>query len=214
MIDIHTHILPNFDDGCKSLEESRECLLALKNNGVDKVILTPHFYVDGDKNALIKLFEDFKEAVKDIDVKLYLGAEIMYTRGFTKHLFKDSVVGLNGNDVLLIVFPFVNTGIDIKEALYDVTCLGYKVVLAHPERYLYLKIEDIIKMKKLGIIMQVNATSLDGGEGFKIKHRAKKMARLGLIDFVASDCHSINGKRKPTLNSKYLKYIKNKIDLF
>ena len=214
MIDIHTHILPNFDDGCKSLEESRECLLALKNNGVDQVILTPHFYVDGDKNALIKLFEDFKEAVKDIDVKLYLGAEIMYTRGFTKHLVKENVVGLNGNDVLLIEFPFVNTGIDIKEALYDVTCLGYKVVLAHPERYLYLKIEDIIKMKKLGIIMQVNATSLDGGEGFKIKHRARKMARLGLIDFVASDCHSINGKRKPTLNSKYLKYIKNKIDLF
>ena len=61
----------------------------------------------------------------------------------------------------------IAVGIDIKEALYDVTCLGYKVVLAHPERYLYLKIEDIIKMKKLGIIMQVNTTSLDGGEGFK-----------------------------------------------
>lgn len=214
MIDIHTHILPNFDDGSKSLEESRECLFALKNNGVNKVILTPHFYVDGDKKALIKRFEEFKESVKDIDVELYLGAEIMYTRGFTKNLFKENVVSLNNTNILLIEFPFANIGISIREALYDVMCLGYKVVLAHPERYLYLSFDEIKMMKKDGVIMQVNTTSLDGGEGFKIRCRARKMARLGLIDFVASDCHGVSGKRKPNLSSKYLKYIKNKIDLF
>ena len=75
MLDIHTHILPNVDDGSKSLEESIELLRSEVNNGVTTVILTPHQNARiKTKNELIKRFLEFKKEIDFID--LYLGSEI------------------------------------------------------------------------------------------------------------------------------------------
>ena len=95
MIDIHTHILPNYDDGCKTLEEARECLLISKKNGVNSIILTPHFSIRDDKEKLLNAYEEFKKQVEDIDINIYLGAEMMYSRGFLKALKEKKAITLN-----------------------------------------------------------------------------------------------------------------------
>ena len=44
LIDIHSHILPEMDDGAKNIEESKKLLKMLKDQGIDLVVATPHFY--------------------------------------------------------------------------------------------------------------------------------------------------------------------------
>ena len=46
--DIHTHILPSVDDGAQSMEDALELLRLQKNSGVERVMLTPHFYPQHD----------------------------------------------------------------------------------------------------------------------------------------------------------------------
>ena len=206
MIDMHTHILPSVDDGCQSLLEARDMLRMEILNGVDTVILTPHFSLGEDKDKLYNLFLDFKKEVIDIPIKLYFGAEILYRDGIIDAAQKKELITLGDSNYVLIEFDFIDMGYPISDCLYDINCSGYKVILAHPERYSYLSIDELIRIHNLGIIFQVNTSSLLGRFGLKIKRRAKKMAKLGLIDIIASDCHS-SKKRVPNLTNKFDKYI-------
>ena len=207
MIDIHTHILPNVDDGCKTLEEARECLLISKKNGVNSVILTPHFSIRDKKEKILNAYEEFKKQVEDIDINIYLGAEMMYSRGFLKALREKKVITLNESEYLLIELELFDAGYDIRSSLYDIRCLGYKIILAHPERYIYLSIKELEQLKKDGVLFQVNVSSLNGAHGIMIKNKALQLYKLGLIDFVSSDCHSSQGHRSPNLDDSYLKYV-------
>ena len=209
MIDIHTHILPNYDDGCKTLEEARECLLISKKNGVNSIILTPHFSIRDDKEKLLNAYEEFKKQVADIDINIYLGAEMMYSRGFLKALKEKKAITLNESEYMLLEFELFDAGYDIRSSLYDIKCLGYKIILAHPERYSYLSTKDLQILKSDGILFQVNTSSLIGLHGSKVKNKALELYKLGMIDFVSSDCHSSNGLRSPNLNDSFLKYVNN-----
>ncbi|MBQ5810139.1 MAG: capsular polysaccharide biosynthesis protein, partial [Clostridia bacterium] len=42
--DIHSHLIPNIDDGAQSIAESAKMLQILKDEGVDNILATPHFY--------------------------------------------------------------------------------------------------------------------------------------------------------------------------
>ena len=209
MIDIHTHILPNYDDGCKTLKEARECLLISKKNGVNSIILTPHFSIRDDKEKLLNAYEEFKKQVADIDINIYLGAEMMYSRGFLKALKEKKAITLNESEYMLLEFELFDAGYDIRSSLYDIKCLGYKIILAHPERYSYLSTKDLQILKSDGILFQVNTSSLIGLHGSKVKNKALELYKLGMIDFVSSDCHSSNGLRSPNLNDSFLKYVNN-----
>ena len=46
MIDFHTHILPNIDDGAKSIEETMELVEEAKKVGFEAIISTSH-YMEG-----------------------------------------------------------------------------------------------------------------------------------------------------------------------
>ena len=87
MIDIHSHILPNIDDGSKSIEESVNLLSILNEQGITEVIATPHFYPHLDNLEEFSeqrqyQFEELSEAIKDKNLpKIYLGCEILYFNG-------------------------------------------------------------------------------------------------------------------------------------
>lgn len=221
MIDLHTHIIPQVDDGSKSLEMSIKMLELEVQNGVEQVMFTPHFLYDSK-------FEEKKEKIKaqyrflisncpDLPLKTYLGAEIMYNENLYQRI-------LNGNDVftlanskyLLVEFPFHSPHYRIVDKLYMMITKGYNVILAHPERYLYLTMDDINEIKACGILVQINTSSLLKDFGKEVYKRAIAMMQNNFVDFVASDCHDLS-IRKPNLKlvQKLLKkyHISNKIDL-
>lgn len=185
MIDIHTHILPNVDDGADSNELALYLLKQEIKEGVTKVILTPHQNKQSlDKEGLTKKFNEFKELVKDLPLELYLGSEVYYYSGLKEDLDNNKILTLNDSKYVLVEFS-TRVEYNIKDILYDLSIKGYKPIIAHIERYDYLTYDDYFEISKYALI-QVNSKSFFQKNYKKI---CKFLLKNSLIDFVASDCH-------------------------
>ena len=211
MIDLHAHILPNVDDGSKSLEESIEMLKIAVSNGVKHQLMTPHVQSTVSKvdpKAFLDVFNTLKKEVKlqGLPIEIYLGAEVNYR----SHLSPDySTNTLNQSKYLLIEFS-ISIETPIEDIVYDLSREGFIPIIAHVERYKYLTLSDYPRLKQAGALFQINA---DAVVGKKDKHQKKLCAYLikeGLVDFVATDCHS-KDKRPPNLKEAY-DFLKKTID--
>lgn len=208
MIDIHTHILPNMDDGSDSVATSIELLNILKNDGVRLICLTSHFYPSNEsiQNFLIRRDESYKQLVNEYsDLDLRLGAEIHYYRGISASEDIGSLC-IEGTNILLIELSFTSPVTDsMVNELIALSNKGYKIVLAHIERY------DIDPMKieymhNQGILMQCNVEFING---LFTSRRAIKWLKNGIIDLLGSDCHNLTN-RAPNY-SKAINIIKSKL---
>ncbi|MDD3191722.1 MAG: hypothetical protein PHP41_03105 [Bacilli bacterium] len=196
MIDIHTHILPDVDDGSNSLEMSRNMLKNAIDQGITHIILTPHEYLHSSiyysKNELQAKFQAFQQQIMDLPIKVYLGGEIYYTEKALKMLYQNDFLTFHDSSYILIEFP-MHVEVDIDEILFNIRYKGFKPILAHPERYSYLNYNQIASIKDHSLI-QINAASILGLHGKDIKKRALGLLKRKLVDFVASDSHNINSR--------------------
>ncbi|MBE7086866.1 MAG: hypothetical protein E7369_01020 [Clostridiales bacterium] len=209
MIDIHTHILPCVDDGSVSAKASLAMLKEEVAQGVDSIVLTPHYRASytKSKEELLSAFEDFKQAVKaeGIPVELYLGQEI-FVSADTKNLLKENkLLTLNNSRFVLVEFDFLHR-CEIAEVVHELKCEGFKPIVAHPERYDYVTLEDAYEIKTIGGFLQVNAESIVGENKRVYKKLVKGMFKEGFVDFVASDIHT---GRKNFMESAF-KHVKRK----
>ena len=212
MIDIHTHIVPGIDDGSSSLEMSRKMLEEEIKQGVDEVILTPHVCIDHplymEKDKYLECINKFIEDCSDLPIKLYPGQEIYYKKGTFEAFKQNKFLPLGNTDHYLVEFSMASDFEDIETSVYNLICSGYKIILAHPERYLYMDEELMYKLKEVGCLFQMNTSSILGLFGRSVKKNAIIMLKNGYVDFVASDTHGL-GKRSPNLG-KTLKLIEKK----
>jgi protein-tyrosine phosphatase len=195
MIDIHSHVLPFVDDGSPDTESSMKLLDECVKAGVTDLFLTPHYmklrnFLSEYAQNLEK-FEAFCIRVREaeIPIRLYLGNEIYYTISTVKDLKAKKVIPLGNSDKVLLEFSLSQEDEDIAEAIHNLRALGWIPVIAHPERYPYLKLSDFPIIKKMGALIQVNASSLLGKHGAEIEKRAFRLIKDGYADFVASDLH-------------------------
>ncbi|AUD64513.1 hypothetical protein BK011_02030 [Tenericutes bacterium MZ-XQ] len=217
MIDIHTHILPNVDDGSKDLETSIQMIEKEIEQGVTDIVLTPHVQSRVTKANTAKRkaqFEMLKAEVSNLGlaVNLHLGAEIMYhshiETDFSKYQF-------GAHKYVLIEFS-TKAESPIEDVCYDVMAMGYQVIVAHIERYNYLTIEDIEKIKLSGALIQVNASAILNIDKLANKKTVKKLIKLNLIDIIATDTHNMDKRPPNLLEAKtYLKkyYDQDALDL-
>lgn len=212
LFDIHSHILPGVDDGSQFFDTSIQMIEEEIKNGVTDVILTPHFRYGKigqlSKQDLIEAFQEFKEKVKDYPINLYLGSEIMLHGDFLEGMRKNEIISMNNSKYVLIEFNFGEDPLMIYEKTFNVTCLGYTPIIAHLERYVNFNLELAHSLKKLGALIQVNTTSIDGNFGNVIKKNAFALLKNKLVDFIASDAHSMR-TRKPNLKNT-LEFVKKK----
>jgi protein-tyrosine phosphatase len=203
MIDIHNHILPNVDDGSKSIEFSIEMIKKEIADGVESIILTPHVQSHVSKvepEKLIEVFNQLVDAVKkeNLVVNLYLGAEILYR----SHLLPDySKISLANSKYILIEFS-MSIETPIEEIVYDLSRQGFIPIVAHIERYNYLTFEDYARIKNSGAMLQVNGNSIMGIDKKVNKKLVLKILKAGLADFVATDAHNMD-IRLPNLKETY-----------
>lgn len=210
MIDIHSHLIPNVDDGSKSIGESIDVLKKLEKDGITDIILTPHVHsiaTRANRQTQIKQFEVLKNVAKseNININLYLGAEIMYL----SHIDIDySKYTLNNSKYILIEFnSSYNT--QIEDTTYNIIKHNFIPIIAHIERYHYLTIDDIRRIKANGALIQVNSDALIGKRGRKEKKFIKQLLKYQLIDFIASDTH---GYKRPSKMKEAYKYLEKRID--
>ena len=216
MIDIHTHIIPNVDDGSPNLETSINMIKHELDIGVDTIICTPHhIYHRYEKTVeeIKKQFELLKSEVEKLNlpVKLYLGQEICYTHreDIIKMLKEGKLLTLNNTNRILLEFSFTREPEDVLDVIYNFSVNGYEVIIAHVERYEWMTLDKVKDLRKEGALIQINSNSYLGLTTWKEKRFTKKLLKLGLVDYVASDTHSF----RPSTLDKSFKKIKNP-DLF
>ncbi len=202
MIDIHSHILYGIDDGAPDIDESIAIIRNLQKLGFDKIIATPHYienteYITGNKKKkeiLNKLKKGLQ--ISEIEIEIYLGNEIYLSEEILKKIEGKQISPLNGGSYLLIEIPLVERYKHALDMLTNIQCKGYKIILAHPERY-YIFQENpelIEEYLDAGILLQGNISSLDGRYGRKAKKLCKKLLKERKYFALASDTHRSNSK--------------------
>src|SRR5258705_8854201 len=194
--DMHSHFIPGIDDGCKAMDESLTLIRSMKELGFRKLITTPHIMSDYFKNTnaiisegLMKLRE--KLAAEQIHIELEAAAEYYLDDAFLKLLNKGDMLTFGKEKYLLLEVSYINYPENFKNMVFDVIVKGYTPVLAHPERYPFwsVKFDEYKRMKDMGVLLQLNITSLSGYYGPDVKRTSEKLAANSMIDFLGSDTH-------------------------
>lgn len=194
MIDIHAHVIFAVDDGAKTIEESIKILEDAIEQGITDIICTPHFRFGMFETRSAKCIEQFhvlEEEVKKrgLNINLYLGREVYYTKKSASMVERKHLLHLNQTKNVLMEFSY-NEYTEIADIVYNLKCKGYRAVIAHIERYNYIKdIEDVYEIKSMGALIQVNASTICNADGSKQRRTVFKYIKAGLVDFVASDIH-------------------------
>ena len=216
MIDIHTHIIPCVDDGSPNLETSIDMIKHEIEIGVDSIICTPHHIFHRYEKSVEEIKKQYELLVKEIEkqnlpIKLYLGQEICYThREDTISMLKEGkLLTLNNTNRVLLEFSFTREPEDVLDVIYNFNVNGYEVIVAHVERYEWMTIDKVKALRSEGALIQINSNSYLGLTSWKEKRMTRKLIKLGLVDFVASDTHSF---RPSTLDKSFKKI--NNPDLF
>lgn len=212
-VDVHCHLLPYVDDGAETLEIAKRMLYKQARQGVDKVILTPHWrsrmFMAPDEQ-IIKQFVRMKK-IADGDTrlpKLYLGREYHCNRDFLKLMEESPLQTLGGGSFVLAEFSYSDEGEDILDIIDAIQNKGYRVAVAHVERYAAVQKEkDFAQcIADKGAWLQVNADSVMGKNGITQKWLCKRLLKEKLVSLVASDAHDLE-RRVPNLGvcAEYLR---------
>jgi tyrosine-protein phosphatase YwqE len=197
-VDIHSHLLPALDDGVKTVEEAAEIILRFEKLGYKKIITTPHVMSDAYRNTPEVILEKLKVlkmylAMRGILMEIEAAAEYYLDEHLISQLEANQKILTFGKNYLLFETNFLTEPLHLKEFIFLATTKGYKPVLAHPERYLYLQ-NNIEKMQDLldrGVLFQLNISSVTGYYSKQVKQAAIKLIERKWVHFLGSDCHHI-----------------------
>ena len=189
--DFHTHILYGVDDGVKTLEESLEVLSLAETNGVGHIWCTPHIMEDiaTPTQFLQERFSCLKDSYKG-NIQLHLAAEYMLDTEFEKRLQERDLMPLY-DDVILVETSTTMPPYNFMETLQDIMSKGYRPMLAHPERYRYLTMNDYERLDSYGVHFQLNLPSIVGYYGDTAQKKAVQMLKNGWYKVAGSDCHRL-----------------------
>ena len=194
----HCHLLPGIDDGSENAETSLAMLDIMKEQGVERVIFTPHFYCHKEKSIdhFIKKRQAAFESVKEKSPikEMLLGAEVALELGLSE--VKDiEKLAIQGTKLILIEMPFRDYENWMLEEVYNISAeFDLKVILAHVHRYRSVYDKDIMKrMLCSDNILQIN---IEAFEGFRQKFIAKDIINSNMQFVFGSDAHNLSS-RKP-----------------
>lgn len=197
MIDFHSHIIPNIDDGSTSMKDTINMINEARQAGFTEIISTSHYiqkYYDLDCFEREKILDIIKKKVsekKEINIKLYLGSEIYFTPEIIELVKNKKASTINNTRYLLFELPMNTKPLFVKEMVYELMQNGYIPIIAHPERYSYVQenIRYIEELAGMGVLFQSNYGSIIGMYGNSAKKTLKKLLKNNLISFLGSDVH-------------------------
>ena len=216
MIDIHNHSLYGIDDGSPDIEESIHIIKKQYELGFNKVILTPHYILGSkycsDNEEKVKLMNLLYEELNknEIPVQLYLGNEIFINNEINEYILDNKICSINDSKYILVEFSLYNILNNIDDLLYDLVLQGYKVIIAHPERYTFLQenYELIDKIKDENIYFQCNYSSIVGKYGKKAQKLMIYLLKNNLVSFLGTDVHRSKSSVITDFNKAKKKIIK------
>lgn len=195
MIDFHSHILPNLDDGIRTYDDAIQVLQEAKKAGFTQIIATTHYYQDEyihNEQERKKVIENIKKLSTGIEI--ILGSEIYINSQIDKLIKTKQASTINNTKYILFEIPLGHSYPELRNTLINLISKGYYLILAHPERYTYVQ-EDpkiIEELLNLGIYMQANYLSIDGKYGKQAKKTVELLLKHNMISFLGTDIHTKN----------------------
>ncbi|WP_373893853.1 tyrosine-protein phosphatase [Virgibacillus sp. CBA3643] len=202
MIDIHCHILPGVDDGAVSLPESLAMAREAANEGIQKIIATPHHQNGTYRNSRANIigatdYLNGKLQKEQIPVEILPGQETRIYGDMLGDLKRGDVLPLNeGSGYVLVELPTNHVPEYSTQLLFDMQIAGYKPIIVHPEKNReFLENPDkLYRMVKNGSLTQISAPSVIGKAGRKVQRFSHQLLASNQTHFIASDAH--NTKRR------------------
>ena len=224
-VDMHSHLLPGIDDGAQTMEDSLELIKRMADLGYTELWTTPHVMADLYPNStqtILGKLEDVRAALRShgIRIPINAAAEYLLDEGFAAKIEQDDLLTLPGKRVL-VEMSFVSATPLLDQYVFQLQTKGYKVILAHPERYLYYrnKRDEYERLHARGVDFQVNLLSLSGHYGTPTYENALFLLENGMVDYFGTDLHHAThadklaalteDKRSSRLLAKYIERGKN-----
>jgi tyrosine-protein phosphatase YwqE len=196
-VDFHSHFLYGIDDGAEQLNQSIEMIGAMQEYGFRKLITTPHIMGDYYKNSAETILPKLLEVqsalqLSGLTIQLEAAAEYYCDEMLMKKVENDEIMSFSSKYVLLEL-SFINPSDFFDVITFNLQMNGYKIILAHPERYSYWhqSIDKLQAIKDKGVFLQLNLGALVGQYGSGVKRVAERLIEEEMIDFVGSDAHKI-----------------------
>lgn len=191
-VDIHSHVLPGLDDGSPDVEESIKLINGLTELGYAKIYATPHIFTElypNSPDTILPALTETQSAIKSANIPVELGAAAEYMLDDT-FLITEHLLTLPGKYVL-IEMSYLTESPNMEQVTEDLMSQGYKVILAHPERYLYYHSNKsrLQRFKEMGVFFQLNLLAVTGNYGKSVKSSADYLLDKKLYDFASSDLH-------------------------
>lgn len=198
MIDIHCHLLPGVDDGCKTVEESLRTIRGLMERGFVGSICTPHVWPDmmpdNSPPNIARWVRELQAVLDDegLDYTLWPGGEMRLDPVTLAWVEENGLVSLAGSKYILVDL-WMEEWPDFADAFFRrVLDQGLQPILAHPERLLQTDEQIPVVLDRLmamGVLLQGNANSITGREGEKAARWVMKLLHQGKYHFLGLDQH-------------------------
>jgi len=193
--DLHAHWLPGLDDGAQDLEQSLALLRGLAALGYRRLWATPHVMADLYPNTPAQIKEKLAVVqaaarAEGLDLELGAAAEYLMDEAFGEKITTDDLLTLPGKRVL-VEMSFISPPPQLDNYIFQLQTKGYKVILAHPERYMFYH-DDYGRYRQFvdrGCALQLNLLSLTGYYGKGIRDVAHKLLKEGLVSYLGTDIH-------------------------
>jgi protein-tyrosine phosphatase len=209
MIDIHSHILPEIDDGARSLEEAVDMARVAAADGIQQICCTPHMFNGiSDNPEPAEVIERVAKLQSDLEangvtgLRVLPGNEVHVSHEIAEQARTNRVTKLNCQNYMLVEFPTMTVPIGADELFYRLQLNGVRPILVHPERNSQLQsrpsmVADFINR---GVFIQVTAMSVTGEFGPGPNNCAESLLRHNCVHFLATDSH--RAERRPPILSR------------
>jgi tyrosine-protein phosphatase YwqE len=225
-LDFHSHLLPGIDDGAPDMETSLDLIQRLQEMGFEQLYTTPHVMADlypNNPEIIRAKLAEVQEAlaVARINITIGAAAEYLMDEAFGEKIKRGELLTLPGKRVL-VEMSFISEPPNLGQYIFELQTQGYKVILAHPERYLFLRdqFHRYAQLRAQGVELQLNLLSLTGYYGKPIRDNAIALLKAGLVDYLATDLHHerhadnleqlLRNKKMNKLLSSYKNSFKNR----
>ena len=196
MIDIHNHILPDVDDGAKTIKESVSMLKTAIDQGITDVVSTVHYqhpkmeYMNTDYEHLQKKVELLQNEIGS-NIKIHLSSEVYFLPNL-KEVKKEKFTTFFNDKYMLLEFQSFYLHPNYYDELFNLKLSGTTPIIAHPERSMIFRnnIDILKKLIKMGCILQLNSGSLLGHFGKKCQSFARELLSKNMIHILCSDAHN------------------------
>lgn len=199
MVDFHSHIIFDVDDGAETIQNSIKMILEAEKAGYTDIIATPH-YMEGCYEATKSEIEEkivlINSILKENNIKVNVHqANEIYITNEIIHLINNNITStINNSRYVLIETPMTIEPLNLLEVVYNILQNRKVPVIAHPERYTYIQ-KDPNKTYNLiekGVLFQANIGSIIGLYGKEAKKTLIQLLKNNMIHFIGTDTHMPN----------------------